>query len=146
MCSQNLENRRLFTGRLLSEAVRQDFCAYVLAKHGYHPLVLERGESAEQRKKSVDAFWKTGVLNPESNVQFGEGGAGTFSDGKLNTSVKDPSGRNREVLRIFTECGAPEEILYDQKPHLGTDQLIGIVTTMRKRSRHGAEKSVSEQK
>ena len=70
------------------------FCAYVLAKHGYRPLVLERGESAEQRKKSVDAFWKTGVLNPESNVQFGEGGAGTFSDGKLNTSVKDPSGRN----------------------------------------------------
>ena len=122
------------------------FCAYVLAKHGYRPLVLERGESAEQRKKSVDAFWKTGVLNPESNVQFGEGGAGTFSDGKLNTSVKDPSGRNREVLRIFTECGAPEEILYDQKPHLGTDQLIGIVTIMRKRSRHGAEKSVSEQK
>ena len=109
------------------------FCAYVLAKHGYHPLVLERGESAEQRKKSVDAFWKTGVLNPESNVQFGEGGAGTFSDGKLNTSVKDPSGRNREVLRIFTECGAPEEILYDQKPHLGTDQLIGIVTIMRKK-------------
>ena len=109
------------------------FCAYVLAKHGYRPLVLERGESAEQRKKSVDAFWKTGVLNPESNVQFGEGGAGTFSDGKLNTSVKDPSGRNREVLRIFTECGAPEEILYDQKPHLGTDQLIGIVTTMRKK-------------
>lgn len=109
------------------------FCAYVLAKHGYRPLVLERGEFAEQRKKSVDAFWKTGVLNPESNVQFGEGGAGTFSDGKLNTSVKDPSGRNREVLRIFTECGAPEEILYDQKPHLGTDQLIGIVTTMRKK-------------
>ena len=109
------------------------FCAYVLAKHGYRPLVLERGESAEQRKKSVDAFWKTGVLNPESNVQFGEGGAGTFSDGKLNTSVKDPSGRNREVLRIFTACGAPEEILYDQKPHLGTDQLIGIVTTMRKK-------------
>ena len=109
------------------------FCAYVLAKHGYRPLVLERGESAEQRKKSVDAFWKTGVLNPESNVQFGEGGAGTFSDGKLNTSVKDPSGRNREVLRIFTECGAPEEILYDQKPHLGTDQLIGIVTIMRKK-------------
>ena len=134
MCSQNPENRLLFTGRLLSEAVRQGFfCAYVLAKHGYRPLVLERGESAEQRKKSVDAFWKTGVLNPESNVQFGEGGAGTFSDGKLNTSVKDPSGRNREVLRIFTECGAPEEILYDQKPHLGTDQLIGIVTTMRKK-------------
>ena len=107
------------------------FCAYVLAKHGYRPLVLERGESAEQRKKSVDAFWKTGVLNPESNVQFGEGGAGTFSDGKLNTLVKDPVGRNREVLRIFAECGAPEEIIYQHKPHLGTDALITIVETMR---------------
>lgn len=134
MCSQNPENRLLFTGPvIIGSGPAGLFCAYVLAKHGYRPLVLERGESAEQRKKSVDAFWKTGVLNPESNVQFGEGGAGTFSDGKLNTSVKDPSGRNREVLRIFTECGAPEEILYDQKPHLGTDQLIGIVTTMRKK-------------
>lgn len=109
------------------------FCAYLLAEHGYRPLVLERGERAEVRKESVESFWKTGVLNPESNVQFGEGGAGTFSDGKLNTTVKDPSGRNREVLRIFVACGAPEAILYDQKPHLGTDQLIGIVTTMRKR-------------
>ena len=107
------------------------FCAYVLAKHGYRPLVLERGESAEQRKKSVDAFWKTGVLNPESNVQFGEGGAGTFSDGKLNTLVKDPYGRNHEVLKRFVAAGAPEEIIYQQKPHLGTDVLVGIVEKMR---------------
>ena len=109
------------------------FCGWYLAKAGYCPIILERGEEAEKRQKTVENFWKNGVLDPESNVQFGEGGAGTFSDGKLNTSVKDPSGRNREVLRIFTECGAPEEILYDQKPHLGTDQLIGIVTTMRKK-------------
>ena len=109
------------------------FCGWYLAKAGYCPIILERGEEAEKRQKTVENFWKNGVLDSESNVQFGEGGAGTFSDGKLNTSVKDPSGRNREVLRIFTECGAPEEILYDQKPHLGTDQLIGIVTTMRKK-------------
>ena len=107
------------------------FCAYVLAKHGYRPLVLERGESAEQRKKSVDAFWKTGVLNPESNVQFGEGGAGTFSAGKLNTLVKAPYRRNHEVLKRFVAAGAPEEIIYQQKPHLGTDVLVGIVEKMR---------------
>ncbi|MGN0315517.1 MAG: NAD(P)/FAD-dependent oxidoreductase [Fusicatenibacter sp.] len=108
------------------------FCAYMLSKHGYAPIVLERGEEAEKRKASVEKFWRCGILDPDSNVQFGEGGAGTFSDGKLNTTVKDTFGRNREVLRIFVECGAPKEILYDQKPHLGTDQLIGIITNMRK--------------
>lgn len=108
------------------------FCAYMLAKNGYCPIVLERGEEAVKRKASVEKFWKTGILDPDSNVQFGEGGAGTFSDGKLNTTVKDTFGRNREVLRIFVECGAPKEILFDQKPHLGTDQLIDIVTNMRK--------------
>ena len=71
------------------------------------------------------------MLDPDSNVQFGEGGAGTFSDGKLNTLVKDPNGRNHEVLKRFVEAGAPEEIVYQQKPHLGTDVLIGIVETMR---------------
>ncbi|MDD7739424.1 MAG: NAD(P)-binding protein, partial [Lachnospiraceae bacterium] len=106
------------------------FCAYMLAKNGYCPIVLERGEEAVKRKASVEKFWKTGILDPDSNVQFGEGGAGTFSDGKLNTTVKDTFGRNREVLRIFVECGAPKEILFDQKPHLGTDQLIDIVTNM----------------
>lgn len=109
------------------------FCAYFLARQGYCPILLERGEEAHIRKQKVEAFWNGGKLDPESNVQFGEGGAGTFSDGKLNTQVKDPSGRNHEVLRVFCEAGAPEEILYDQKPHLGTDQLIQIVQNMRRR-------------
>ena len=110
------------------------FCAYVLAKHGYRPLVLERGESAEQRKKSVDAFWKTGVLNPESNVQFGEGGAGAFSDGKLNTGTKDL--RHRFILEELVRCGAPEEILYDAKPHVGTDYLHIALKNLRRELLH----------
>ena len=85
-----------------------------------------------ERKEQVDAFWAGKPLNPNSNVQFGEGGAGTFSDGKLNTSVKDPQGRNRKVLELFVEAGAPREILYDHKPHLGTDLLIKIITNLRK--------------
>src|SRR5699024_3070109 len=92
----------------------------------------ERGDSARERQDKVEHFWKTGILDPSSNVQFGEGGAGTFSDGKLNTGVKDKAGRNREVLRIFVEAGAPEDILYDARPHLGTDLLIQIVETMRR--------------
>ncbi len=107
------------------------FCGYMLATHGYRPLILDRGEDVHSRQKKVEEFWITGKLDSQSNVQFGEGGAGTFSDGKLNTLIKDPMGRNREVLRIFTECGAPEEILYQQKPHLGTDALMGIVENMR---------------
>ena len=107
------------------------FCAWYLARAGFFPLVLERGEEAEKRKKTVEGFWAGDPLNPETNVQFGEGGAGTFSDGKLNTLVKDPLGRNREVLLRFVEAGAPEEILYQQKPHLGTDRLIRIVMTLR---------------
>lgn len=107
------------------------FCAWYLAKAGYRPLVLERGQEASERKKTVDRFWKDGILDPDSNVQFGEGGAGTFSDGKLNTLVKDPNGRNREVLKRFVDAGAPKEIIYQQKPHLGTDVLIGIVETLR---------------
>lgn len=108
------------------------FCAWYLARAGFRPLVLERGEEAEKRKETVELFWKNGVLDPDSNVQFGEGGAGTFSDGKLNTLVKDASGRNREVLKRFVKAGAPEEILYQQKPHLGTDELIHIVQTLRR--------------
>jgi len=107
------------------------FCAYALALQGYKPVILERGEDADARLKSVNHFWKTGTLNPESNVQFGEGGAGTFSDGKLNTLVKDKFGRNKEVLQIFVQAGAPEKILYENKPHLGTDILITIVKHMR---------------
>lgn len=109
------------------------FCAYMLAKHGYKPMVYERGASVEERTKDIEQFWKTGVLNTQSNVQFGEGGAGTFSDGKLNTGVKDPIGRNRKVLEIFVENGAPEDILYLNKPHIGTDILIDVVRNMRNR-------------
>ena len=97
------------------------YAAYMLAKHGYRPLVIERGEQVENRVETVKEFWNTGKLNKNSNVQFGEGGAGTFSDGKLNTLVKDSFNRNKKVLEIFYECGAPEEILYMNKPHIGTD-------------------------
>ena len=107
------------------------FCAWYLARAGFRPVVIERGERISERKKTVEQFWKDGILDPDSNVQFGEGGAGTFSDGKLNTQVKDPSGRNREVLTRFVQAGAPEEILYEQKPHLGTDALEKIVTNLR---------------
>jgi hypothetical protein len=108
------------------------FCGYFLAKYGYCPVILERGKAVEERQKDVERFWESGILNPESNVQFGEGGAGTFSDGKLNTLVKDKYGRNREVLRILVEHGAPENILYDSKPHIGTDILRTVVMSMRK--------------
>lgn len=107
------------------------FCGYMLAKHGYRPILLERGEDVTKRAETVEAFWNTGKLNPESNVQFGEGGAGTFSDGKLNTLVKDKFARNKEVLRIFVEAGAPEQILYENKPHIGTDILRKVVENMR---------------
>ena len=107
------------------------FCAYELAKHGYCPIILERGSSVEERTAEVERFWKDGILNPKTNVQFGEGGAGTFSDGKLNTLVKDVAGRNREVLEIFVKMGAPEEILYINKPHIGTDILKTVVKNIR---------------
>ena len=107
------------------------FCGLMLARAGYAPVLLERGQRAEERVETVDRFWRLGILDPQSNVQFREGGAGTFSDGKLNTLVKDPAGRNRKVLELFVEAGAPKEILYEQKPHLGTDLLVGIVRCMR---------------
>ena len=108
------------------------FCAYLLAETGCKPIILERGESVEERKQTVEQFWNgTAALNPESNVQFGEGGAGTFSDGKLNTLVKDPIGRNRFVLETFVKFGAKKEIIYENKPHLGTDELTHIIRNMR---------------
>ena len=87
------------------------FTGYLLAKSGYRPLILERGEKVEDRIKTVEQFWKTGKLNTDSNVQFGEGGAGTFSDGKLNTLVNDAYFRKKKVLETFVECGAPSDIL-----------------------------------
>ncbi|MDD6037286.1 MAG: FAD-dependent oxidoreductase [bacterium] len=107
------------------------FCCYELAKAGFAPILLERGKCVEERTKDVTAFWDNGTLNTKSNVQFGEGGAGTFSDGKLNTGVKDPCGRNRHALELFHEFGAAEEILYDQKPHIGTDVLVTVIRNMR---------------
>lgn len=108
------------------------FCGYMLAKHGYRPVLLERGREVSARLADVDRFWREGVLDPASNVQFGEGGAGTFSDGKLNTLVKDPCGRNREVLNILVQAGAPEEILYEARPHIGTDILVTVVSNLRR--------------
>lgn len=108
------------------------FAALTLAEAGRNPLVLERGSCVEIRRKKVSEFWSGKDLDPECNVQFGEGGAGTFSDGKLNTMVKDPSGRGRRVLDTFVRFGAPEEIRYLQKPHIGTDRLGDVVMAMRK--------------
>ena len=107
------------------------FCGYLLAQHGYRPILLERGKRVEERTQDVKAFWSGGELNPESNVSFGEGGAGTFSDGKLNTLIKDPEGRSRQALCIFTEHGAQPEILYEAKPHIGTDVLTGVIRRIR---------------
>ncbi len=108
------------------------FCAYMLAKQGYAPLIIERGQMIEKRTKIVEHFWKTNELFLDSNVQFGEGGAGTFSDGKLNTLVKDKGYRNRKVLEIFVKMGADASILYKNKPHIGTDVLKNVIQNMRK--------------
>jgi len=105
------------------------FAALVLARAGCCPILLERGDAVEERMRVVSDFWKQGILDPQSNVQFGEGGAGTFSDGKLNTGTKDP--RNRFVLETFVEHGAPEEILWEARPHVGTDKLVTVVRSMR---------------
>lgn len=108
------------------------FCGLLLARAGYCPIILERGQDVDQRTEAVHQFWDTGVLNSCSNVQFGEGGAGTFSDGKLNTMVNDKEGRNRFVLQTFVEAGADPEILYTNKPHVGTDILRVVVKNIRK--------------
>ena len=105
------------------------FCALILAQQGYRPIVLERGKCVSERAEDVQNFWNGSALNTESNVQFGEGGAGTFSDGKLTTGIKDP--RIHKVLSEFVSAGAPEEILYKNKPHIGTDLLRDVVANIR---------------
>ncbi len=105
------------------------FAGLVLSQMGYRPLLLERGEDVESRRRQVSAFWNSGHLDGESNVQFGEGGAGTFSDGKLTTLIRDP--RCRKVLEEFVAAGAPEQILYLNKPHIGTDRLQAVVKNLR---------------
>ena len=107
------------------------FSAYLLAEEGYKPLIIERGEPVDKRVKTVEHFWNTGELKENSNVQFGEGGAGTFSDGKLNTLVKDKDYRMKKVFEIFVECGASPDILYTHNPHIGTDILRNVVKNMR---------------
>lgn len=107
------------------------FCAYLLALAGLKPLIIERGKKVEERSTIVEEFWKTGKLDEECNVQFGEGGAGTFSDGKLNTMVKDKSGRIRFMLETFVKFGADPKILIINKPHIGTDILKTILLKMR---------------
>ncbi len=107
------------------------FCAYCLAEAGFKPIILERGEMIENRVNTVNDFFDKGIFNSNSNVQFGEGGAGTFSDGKLNTLVKDKLNRGRHIFEIFVECGAPEEILYDAHPHIGTDVLRNVIVNIR---------------
>ncbi len=107
------------------------FCALILAMAGCRPLVLERGDDAKKRHEKVTAFWAAGELDPRSNVQFGEGGAGTFSDGKLNTGVHNP--RIGWILEQFVKAGAREDILYDAKPHVGTDVLLEVVQNLRRR-------------
>ena len=105
------------------------FCALILAQAGQRPIVIERGDKVENREKKVSLLWNNSVLDTTSNVQFGEGGAGTFSDGKLNTGTKDS--RSRNVLLEFVNHGAPQEILYNAKPHIGTDKLKDTVKNIR---------------
>jgi uncharacterized FAD-dependent dehydrogenase len=105
--------------------------ALVLAQMGFRPIVLERGKAVRERTKDTWGLWRKHVLDPESNVQFGEGGAGTFSDGKLYSQIKDPKHYGRKVLDEFVKAGAPEEILYVSKPHIGTFRLVGMVEKMR---------------
>ena len=107
------------------------FAALLLTEYGFSPIILERGEDVEKRTVSVQKFWDTGILNENSNVQFGEGGAGTFSDGKLNTGVKDVSNRIGFVLDTFVKFGAAPDIKYSNKPHIGTDVLKSVIKNMR---------------
>lgn len=107
------------------------FCALMLARCGLRPIILERGEAVERRLETVRHFWETGELNEQSNVQFGEGGAGTFSDGKLNTLIKDPDGKIRFTMQQFVNAGADPKILYHHKPHVGTDVLVSVVKNIR---------------
>ncbi len=107
------------------------FAALILAQSGFNPIVLERGKAVRERTKDTWHFWRKNILNPESNVQFGEGGAGTFSDGKLYSQIKDPKHYGRKVIKEFIKAGAPAEIQYVSHPHIGTFRLVGMVEEMR---------------
>ena len=125
--SNKLENRPIIVG----SGPAGLFAAYLLASKGFHPLVIDRGEEMIKRVKTVNTFLEKGTLNEESNVSFGEGGAGTFSDGKLKTMIRDKEHRGKKVFDIFIENGADSDILYLQHPHLGTDKLKEIIPSIR---------------
>jgi len=107
------------------------FCAFLLAEYGMKPIVIEQGKKVEERVKDINKFWDEGILDTKSNVQFGEGGAGTFSDGKLTTLIKDKENRSSKIIEEFVEAGAPEEIKYLKNPHIGTDNLRKVVINLR---------------
>ncbi len=107
------------------------FAALLLAQMGFAPIVIERGKKVRERTKDTWGLWRKKVLNPESNVQFGEGGAGTFSDGKLYSQIKDPRHLGRKVMNEFVKAGAPDDILYTARPHIGTFKLVKVVEHMR---------------
>ena len=125
--TEKLENRPVIVG----SGPAGLFAAYILAENNYKPLIIERGAPVDERVKIIERFWETGKLDLNTNVQFGEGGAGTFSDGKLNTLVKDKANRGRKVFDIFIENGAPEEIKYINHPHIGTDILRTVIKNIR---------------
>src|SRR3569833_3564459 len=108
------------------------FAALILAQYGFRPIILERGKAVRERTKDTWGLWRRSELNPESNVQFGEGGAGTFSDGKLYSQIKDPRHLGRKVLTEFVKAEAPEEILTEAHPHIGTFRLVKMVENIRK--------------
>ena len=108
------------------------FAALILAQAGLRPILVERGREVRFRIKDVQNFWRKGEFNPESNALFGEGGAGAFSDGKLTTQIRDEKNRIRKVLEEFVRAGAPQEILIQARPHIGTDNLIKVVKNLRK--------------
>ena len=125
--TKELNNRPIIVGSGPSGL----FCGLVLSRLGYKPIILERGEDIDNRINSVNTLWSTGKLNPNSNIQFGLGGAGTFSDGKLNTLIKDSNNRMKFVYEEFVSHGAKEDILYSYKPHVGTDILVNVVKNIK---------------
>ena len=130
MCRKPLQTCRNVLS-LLASAPCGLLAGLVLAQMGYKPIILERGKEVRERTKDTFGFWRKKILNTESNAQFGEGGAGTFSDGKLYTQIKDPKQHARKVLTEFVAAGAPEEIMYVSKPHIGTFKLVSMVEKMR---------------
>ena len=129
---KNIENKKERKTVVVGAGPAGLFCAYLLSLCGQKPIIVERGKKIEDREKDVEKFWQDGILNNESNVSFGEGGAGTFSDGKLNTGVKDKNGYKKFILESFVKFGANEDILYDSLPHIGTDILKLVISNMRK--------------